>query len=73
MKSEFSFVILLLIVAFFTGTAFAGSAAINCQAHEGTCSQPLGKETVALEITPRPVEGHQRPGAFGEFICNVGD
>ena len=51
--------ILLLLAAFFTGTAFAGSAAINCQAHAGACTLPLGQETVTLEITPRPVTAMQ--------------
>lgn len=53
---------LTMTIAFFltaaflsAGNAFAGSAAINCQAHEGPCTLPLGGQTVTLEITPRPV------------------
>ena len=38
---------------------FAGTATINCQAHEGSCSLPLGEQTVTLEISPRPVTAMQ--------------
>ena len=50
---------LLLITALAASTVFAGSATINCQAHEGVCALPLGNETVTLEITPRPVTAMQ--------------
>lgn len=53
------FTLLLLFAALPVYTVLAGSAAINCQAHEGTCSLPLGKETVTLDITPRPVTAMQ--------------
>jgi hypothetical protein len=54
------FAILLLLVTLFSAdTVFAGSATINCQAHEGACTLPLGQETVTLEITPRPVTAMQ--------------
>jgi len=49
----------LLFVLFSLNTAWAGSATINCQAHSGSCALPLGKETVTLEITPRPVTAMQ--------------
>jgi hypothetical protein len=40
-------------------SAHAGTATINCHAHEGLCSLPLGKQTVTLEISPRPVTAMQ--------------
>ena len=46
---------LFLAAVLSAGSTFAGSAAINCQPHEGPCTLPLGGETVTLEITPRPV------------------
>jgi len=49
----------LLIMMLSTMPVFAGSAKINCQAHEGPCKLPLGKETITLEITPRPVTAMQ--------------
>jgi len=49
----------LLVIMLSTEPVFAGSAKINCQAHEGPCKLPLGKETIALEITPRPVTAMQ--------------
>jgi len=49
----------LLVIMLSTMTVFAGSATINCQAHEGSCKLPLGKETITLEITPRPVTAMQ--------------
>ena len=55
----FCFTFWLLIVALPGNTVFAGSAAINCQAHEGMCTLPLGPKTVTLEITPRPVTAMQ--------------
>jgi len=54
-----SFTACLLVMMLSTVPVFAGSASINCQAHEGPCWQPLGKETVTLEITPRPVTAMQ--------------
>jgi len=36
-------------------TVLAGTATINCQAHEGACSLPLMGQTITLEILPRPV------------------
>lgn len=48
------------LTAFFSaGNVFAGSAALNCQAHDGPCTLPMGNETVTLEITPRPVTAMQ--------------
>ena len=49
----------LLIAALSVDTGFAGSADINCQAHDGKCILPVGKETVTLEIMPRPVTAMQ--------------
>lgn len=40
-------------------TVYAEDSAINCQAHDGNCSLPIGKETVTLEIMPRPVTAMQ--------------
>lgn len=50
---------LFLLVLLPAGAVFGGSATINCQAHEGPCSLPIGNETVTLEITPRPVTAMQ--------------
>jgi hypothetical protein len=55
----FSFAALFCLVLLPVGVAFGGSATINCQAHKGPCSLPLGNETVTLEITPRPVTAMQ--------------
>ena len=37
----------------------AGDAVINCDAHNGACSQSSGGLTVGLEISPRPVKAMQ--------------
>jgi hypothetical protein len=51
---------IFVLVSMVSGNAvLAGSETINCQAHEGACSLPLGTETVTLEITPRPVTAMQ--------------
>ncbi len=55
----FSFVFILLFTAHSAKTAFADESAINCQAHDGKCSLPIGTETVTLEIEPRPVTAMQ--------------
>jgi hypothetical protein len=39
--------------------AVAGDAAINCDAHNGVCTQSSGNLTVSLEISPRPVKAMQ--------------
>ena len=49
----------LLVTALSVGTGFAGSSDINCQAHDGKCILLIGKETVTLEIMPRPVTAMQ--------------
>ncbi len=49
----------MIVVTASVNPVLAGSAAINCQAHEGPCSLPLGKETVTLAISPRPVTAMQ--------------
>jgi len=51
----FTFAFLLLVTALSVNTVSAGAWAINCKAHDGKCSLPIGKETVTLEIMPRPV------------------
>ena len=53
------FALLLLVSALSVNTVSAGDSAINCQAHDGKCTLPLGKETVTLEILPRPVMAMQ--------------
>ncbi len=55
----FVFVLILLFSALAAKTSFADAFAINCQAHDGKCSLPIGTETVTLEITPRPVTAMQ--------------
>lgn len=37
-------------------SASASDAEINCDAHNGVCSQSLGNHTISLEISPRPVK-----------------
>jgi len=54
-----SFTFFLLIIMLPEAPVFAGSAKINCQAHQGSCTLPLDKETITLEITPRPVKAMQ--------------
>ena len=39
--------------------AVAGDATINCDAHNGICTQSSGDLTVSLEIRPRPVKAMQ--------------
>jgi hypothetical protein len=39
--------------------ALASEPAVNCNAHEGVCSLPLGDLEVTLEISPRPVKAMQ--------------
>ncbi len=55
----FSLAALFLLVLLPVGVVFGGSATINCQAHKGPCSLPIGNETITLEITPRPVTAMQ--------------
>jgi len=55
----FTFACLLVVTALSVNTVSAGVSAINCQAHDGKCSLPLGEETVTLEIMPRPVTAMQ--------------
>ncbi len=51
--------LIILFSALTANTAFADPSAINCQAHDGKCSLPIGTETVTLEIEPRPVTAMQ--------------
>lgn len=55
----FSCAFYLLIAAASVSTAFAEASDINCRVHDGQCILPLGKETVTLEIMPRPVTAMQ--------------
>ncbi len=55
----FTVALLLLLVTLSINIVFAGESAINCRAHNGKCTLPMGKETVTLEITPRPVTAMQ--------------
>lgn len=51
--------ILYLFYIFILPTAFADDSLINCDAHNGACSQTIGGVTVSLEIDPRPVKAMQ--------------
>ncbi len=55
----FSFVFLLIFSSPTANTASADAAVINCQAHDGKCSLPIGEATVTLDIEPRPVTAMQ--------------
>jgi len=54
-----SFTLFILMTTGLVHPAFAGSETINCKAHDGPCWQSIGKQTVILEITPRPVTAMQ--------------
>ena len=63
-KIRFVPIIILLAIGVIVNVATvntvnADTATINCKAHEGACSLPLGTETVALTISPRPVTAMQ--------------
>ena len=49
------FVFLTLVIMFSVSSVSAEDSDINCDAHEGQCVLPMGRETVTLEINPRPV------------------
>jgi len=51
--------ILIVCCLIISPSAFASNAQINCDAHQGECSQSLGTRTVSLEISPRPVKAMQ--------------
>jgi len=51
----FCFMFFLMFSNLSVDKALAGSSEINCLAHDGKCTLSLGKETVTLEIIPRPV------------------
>jgi hypothetical protein len=55
----FVFALLLVICLIFTPPTHASDAEINCDAHNGVCSQSLGNRTISLEIEPRPVKAMQ--------------
>ncbi|CAB1065720.1 FIG00496858: hypothetical protein [Olavius sp. associated proteobacterium Delta 1] len=59
-----SFFLMILGSLIFLGliispSAYASDAEINCDAHQGVCSQSLGNHTISLEISPRPVKAMQ--------------
>jgi hypothetical protein len=54
-----TFALLLLFSVLTVNAVSAGGSAINCRAHDGKCTLPLGGETVTLEILPRPVTAMQ--------------
>ena len=49
----------LFLIAAIPASVSAGSATINCQAHDGPCSLPLGTATVTLDVNPKPVTALQ--------------
>ena len=51
--------VLFFLSAVVSPPAFASDSLINCNAHEGVCTQSLGNTTVSLEIAPRPVKAMQ--------------
>ena len=53
------FALFSLVTLLAVNTVSAEDSVINCQAHDGSCSLPIGKETVTLEIMPRPVTAMQ--------------
>jgi len=53
------FLTLIGVLVFNSAPAPAADAVINCDAHQGACSQSSGDLTVSLEITPRPVKAMQ--------------
>lgn len=59
-----SFVLAVILGGlFFPGigaqSVFASDSRINCDAHNGVCTQTIGDVTVTLEMTPRPVTALQ--------------
>jgi hypothetical protein len=54
-----TFAFAMLVTTISVYTVSAEESAINCQAHNGKCSQTIGNEIVTLEITPRPVTAMQ--------------
>ncbi len=54
-----TFALYLLVTVVAVDKVSADDSAINCHAHNETCSLPIGKETVTLEIMPRPVTAMQ--------------
>jgi hypothetical protein len=54
--------ILAMFLLSFSGTGRAGDKyqeMINCQLHQGACTQSLKESTVTLTVTPRPVTAMQ--------------
>ena len=51
--------LLLGVCLIFSPLASASDTEINCDAHQGVCSQSLGNRTISLEIMPRPVTAMQ--------------
>ena len=57
---------LFFYIAVVSPLLFAAESQINCDAHQGACTQPLGGIAVSLEITPRPVK------AMHDLVFTVG-
>ena len=51
--------ILLFFLVLYAPVVLSAEPQINCDAHNGVCTQTLGQRTVSLEITPRPVKAMQ--------------
>lgn len=51
--------ILFWMVLCLGAAALAADADVNCQAHKGSCYQPLGEGQVFFEIFPKPVKAMQ--------------
>ena len=62
-KITFSILAVLYMLFFLSAVvslpAFASDSLINCDAHEGVCTQSLGNTTISMEIAPRPVKAMQ--------------
>ena len=60
-QSSFTVTLALLIgvCLIISPSASASELEINCDAHKGVCSQPLGNQIVLLEIMPHPVKAMQ--------------
>ena len=51
--------LLIVVWLVISPLASASDTEINCDAHQGVCSQSLGNQTISLEIEPRPVRAMQ--------------
>jgi hypothetical protein len=76
---QFTVILLTAFLAAVPGCVSAGDKyqeMINCDLHAGSCTQSLLKNTVTLEVTPRPVKAMQdlsfRVTLNGELPPNAG-